>query len=141
MPARRGAGEELGDVGALQESVRLYDAIAQRHLPDSSEWLATQAKVGGALLLQSRWDADDDNITRAIEVLRSVREGTERRRVQAPLDWASAEDHLGVALAKLADRELERENCESAVTHASEAVACMQRALSEPRRPKKPLPR
>jgi tetratricopeptide (TPR) repeat protein len=107
----------------FQEGAEL---MPTNHPGDKGRLLFDQAH---ALLQQGEERGDRDALTKAIAACRLALQEYPRER--APLDWAMAQDHLGVVLATLGQQE-------EGTARLEEAVAAYRQALKERQRERVP---
>jgi hypothetical protein len=101
--------------------------VPPEHSDKALSYLERQAD---ALYRQGDEKGDNAALKQSIEVWRLVL--VQRERALDPLDWAMTQNNLGIALARLVERE-------SSTVHLSEAVAAYRAALQERPRARVPL--
>ena len=107
-------------------------AVAARRVPsgDEDQALAYLDREAEALYRQGEEFGDNDALIDAMARYRALLDRRIRERV--PLDWAAAQNNLGVALSAMGQRE-------SGTARLEEAVAAIRAALQERTRERVPL--
>lgn len=126
---------QRGDIALIRlrymEAAEHFAAAAAGLLPEHEEQrFACLGDEAYALFLQGNEFGDNDALVRAIEKLRALLALCPRGRL--PLDWASTQNNLGIALTTLGERDGDTDRLK-------EAVVAYRAALEERTRERVPL--
>src|SRR3984957_7208918 len=93
------------------------------------QWAVTQNNLGNALWALGERESGTARLEEAVAAYRATLE--ERTRERVPLDWARAQNNLGLALLRLGEALLKLGERESGTARLEEAVAAHRVALEE----------
>jgi len=125
-------GKQRGDIDALQESLRLYRALASGAERESGSlyWARMQLGLGGALLTVGEYQQNTALLDEAVVAHRNVLKVFTREKM--PLGWAETQHNLGITLSILGRRKKDTQQL-------NEGVAAFHNALMEFTRERAPL--